>query len=98
MIEVLDGLREVSLLIHGDARGADRLGGEWAKVRGVQEVKCPANWDAHGKSAGYRRNSAMLLLKPDLVVAFPGGAGTASMVRMAKNNYIEVVEIPDDIP
>jgi predicted Rossmann-fold nucleotide-binding protein len=31
--------------------------------------------------------------KPDLVVAFPGGSGTADMVRRAKRASIEVMEV-----
>lgn len=39
----------------------------------------------NGKAAGPIRNQRMLDEgKPDLVVAFPGGRGTADMVRRAK--------------
>ncbi len=31
--------------------------------------------------------------KPDIVLAFPGGKGTANMVRQAKKAEITVVEI-----
>jgi hypothetical protein len=31
--------------------------------------------------------------RPDLVVAFPGGAGTADMVKQARAARIEVIEI-----
>lgn len=94
--DVLDDLHErVSMthLIHGSARGADSLAGAWAQGRGVQEVSCPANWAAHQNSAGYLRNSSMLGLGPDLVVAFPGGKGTAMMVKMAREAGVEVMEV-----
>lgn len=74
----------VSLLIHGDARGADRAAGKWAQDAGVQEVICPANWKHFERRAGFLRNKAMLLLQPDLVVAFPGGSGTEDMCRQAE--------------
>lgn len=32
----------------------------------------------------------------DLVVAFPGGRGTADMVRRARLNNIEVIEVEDN--
>jgi hypothetical protein len=32
--------------------------------------------------------------KPDLVVAFPGGRGTADMVKRAKKANVEVIEVP----
>lgn len=83
----LDALRasnEIALIIHGQARGADYLSGAWAKKRGVPWVEMPANWDAFRKRAGHLRNQAMLdLLAPNYVVAFPGGSGTADMVKIA---------------
>lgn len=99
--EFLDALIEYEgnqhaglLIIHGDARGADRLAHGWAVERGYQPVRVPALWDTHGNRAGAIRNANMLLLDPQLVVAFPGGAGTAHMVRIAKAKKIKVVESP----
>lgn len=80
----------ISMLIHGAAKGADSLAGQWARDRGVQEVVCPANWDRHGRKAGYLRNKAMRDLGPDLVVAFPGGTGTQMMVELAREARIDV--------
>lgn len=76
--------REINIaeLIHGAARGADSLAAAWAHSRGVADRPFPADWKAHGKSAGFIRNEVMLREgKPDLVVAFPGGKGTADMIR-----------------
>jgi ABC-type sugar transport system substrate-binding protein len=82
-------------LIHGDARGADRLAEEWAKRHGVPVLSFPADWENHGRAAGSIRNQLMLDAgKPDLVVAFPGGRGTADMVRRAKAAGVPVVEVP----
>ena len=92
----LDRLRAagcVDMVIHGGAKGADALAGRWAHDRGVQEVICPANWDRRGTWAGPIRNSAMLLLQPDLVLAFPGGKGTEDMVRKAEAKGIRVQRI-----
>ncbi len=77
-------------LIHGAARGADTLAGEWARERAVPVHSFPADWHTHGNSAGPIRNALMIAQgKPDLVIAFPGGAGTANMIRQA-----EVAKIP----
>lgn len=73
----------ITLLIHGDAVGADRLAGKWARTRRVTVKAFPANWERDGKAAGPIRNSAMLLEGPELVIAFPGGKGTADMIRKA---------------
>lgn len=35
-----------------------------------------AQWEIHGKKAGFLRNIAMLDVKPNAVIAFPGGRGT----------------------
>jgi len=75
----------IDLLIHGCAPGADTLAARWAYLVGVRERGFAADWDAHGKAAGPMRNQRMLTEgKPDLVVAFPGGDGTADMVRRAE--------------
>jgi len=81
-------------IIHGAARGADRLADEWAKDRGVPVRSFPADWKKHGKGAGPIRNQQMLDEgKPDLVVAFPGGTGAADMVRRARKAGIRVIEV-----
>lgn len=87
------------LLIHGNARGADRIAGEWARSQyGVQEVVCPANWYLHGNRAGFMRNQAMLELGPDIVLAFPGGTGTRMMVKLAKEANIDLVIESHEVP
>jgi UDP-N-acetylmuramoylalanine-D-glutamate ligase len=53
-----------------------------------------ADWDTHGKAAGPIRNKRMLDEgKPDLVVAFPGGRGTANMISQARKAGVEVIEV-----
>jgi hypothetical protein len=86
----------IRLLVHGCATGADTLAAIWASVRGIQPVGCPALWDFYSKAAGSIRNAAMLWLKPELVVAFPGGDGTANMVGQAKQAGIRVIEAVDN--
>jgi hypothetical protein len=96
LFEALDRLHAVrgfTVLIHGDANGADRLAGEWGAARGVTVEAHPADWKKHGRAAGPIRNQKMLEEKPDLVVAFPGGRGTADMVRKAKQAGLEVVMV-----
>ena len=83
-----------SVIIHGAARGADSLAGEWAMSRGVTVMAFPADWDAHGRSAGHIRNAQMIAEgKPTVVVAFPGGRGTANMVRQARLSHIPVLQV-----
>lgn len=89
-----DSERRIRYLAHGGARGADWCAGEWAAAEDVTKIEYPADWDAYGKGAGPKRNQYMLEdFKPDLVVAFPGGRGTADMVRRAKKAGVEVMEV-----
>ena len=68
----------MSEIISGMASGADTFAVEWAARFGFPLRAFPAEWDKHGRSAGPIRNQRMLDEgKPDLVVAFPGGKGTA---------------------
>ncbi len=96
VVKELDTLHKkwnIVTLIHGGARGADRLAGAWATMVGVQEVVCPANWSKFGKKAGVERNYSMLSLEPDAVVAFPGGVGTVHMVRIAEKAGVTVRKV-----
>jgi hypothetical protein len=92
--KALDGLlpHGVTMIIHGGAKGADFMAGCWAERRGVHCATVPALWHVHGKAAGMIRNRAMLTLQPDMVVAFPGGAGTAGMVNEARRAGVVVWE------
>lgn len=95
LFAAMDDLRVelgITLVIHGDARGADKLAGEWAKSRGIHVAAVPALWDFYDRQAGPLRNAAMLTLGPLAVVAFPGGAGTASMIRMASSSGLPVFQ------
>jgi predicted Rossmann-fold nucleotide-binding protein len=52
-----------------------------------------ALWHHYDLAAGFKRNSAMLLLNPDYVVAFPGGSGTAMMVKLAENAKLPIERV-----
>lgn len=68
---------------------------EWAVSRQVPIRVFRADWAKFGRSAGSRRNGAMLReAKPELVLACPGGAGTADCVTQAEALGIRVERIP----
>lgn len=82
------------IIISGMARGADSLAVRYAEQYDCPLEKFPAQWDVHGRAAGPIRNQQMLDEgKPDLVVACPGGRGTAHMVKIARKAGVEVQEI-----
>lgn len=79
------------VLVHGAARGADSLAAEWALANGLTVEAHPADWDLHGRAAGHVRNQEMLDSGVDVLVAMPGGRGTADMVRRALLARLPVV-------
>lgn len=84
----------IDCLAHGGASGADSLAGEWAAANHTKISIYPARWKAEGKKAGPRRNQRMLdEFKPDYVVAFDGGKGTADMCRRAEASGVPVVRL-----
>jgi hypothetical protein len=84
---------DLPMIIHGGAKGADTKASDIATLRGLPVAEVKANWDYWGKRAGPLRNQWMLWLEPNLVVAFPGGRGTADMVQRAERAGIEVRRI-----
>ena len=91
LLTTLHATHNFSCIIHGGARGADELAGNWAICAGVRVEIYKADWEKYGPAAGPRRNQRMLdEAKPDKVLAFPGGAGTADMVRRARAAGVEV--------
>ena len=86
----------VTGIIHGGATGADHHAGIWAHTRRRGETVFRADWQTHGRKAGPLRNQELLDVgKPALVVAFPGGRGTADMVRRAEKAGVRVMKIDD---
>jgi hypothetical protein len=104
-LNAVDSVYGISFVIEGGQRtrdpktgkfigGVDLFASKWARTRARSTDRFDANWRAHGSAAGPMRNQRMINEgKPDLVVAFPGGRGTADMVRRAKAAGVEVIEI-----
>ncbi len=82
-----------TIIIEGGAPGADLIARETAQALGLHCAEVAALWGSYGRSAGHRRNQAMLDLRPELVIAFPGGAGTANCVFQARQRGIRVEEV-----
>lgn len=87
----------ISCIINGGCAGADTFAADWAKAGPILCQTFKADWYAHGDAAGPIRNQQMLDEgKPDLVIAFPGGRGTADMLRRARAAGIAVQEVSDE--
>lgn len=84
---------EITGMITGGATGVDTFAAEWAKLNNIPCTVVKADWEKYGKRAGPIRNTIMLNMFPDVVVAINGGRGTAHTVSEAKKRNIGVVEI-----
>lgn len=91
MDRLLSNIENNIVIVCGMARGADRMGERYAKERGLAIDYYPANWDLHGKRAGYIRNEQMVQ-NADALVAFWDGQsrGTKHMINTAKQYGLKI--------
>lgn len=85
-------------VIEGEARGADKLAAQAARIRGIQVLPFPADWSKHKRAAGPIRNQQMINEgKPDMVLAFHDdlthSKGTLDMVTRARKAGLRVVVV-----
>ena len=100
VFEVLDNLlveHEIEFLVHGGEPGADTLAAEWAVRRDVKQIFCSAAWSRAGRDPELVRLHRMfeVLLRDGacMVVAFPGGFGTAAVVERARAHGVSVLAV-----
>jgi hypothetical protein len=86
----------ITEVVHGGAKGADTLAAEWAAANSVAQEVYKPDWARYGRGAGPARNRDMAAAGADLVVAFPGGRGTADMCKQAERAGIKVVKPLDE--
>ena len=85
-------------IISGTAKGADSLGEQFAKEFELALKQMPAQWDAYGKSAGYRRNVQMAEFAREddnaqgILIAFWDGKsrGTKHMIEIAQKHDLMI--------
>lgn len=87
--------------ISGMAKGADKLGELFAKERGYRVCAFPADWNKHGRIAGFIRNEQMAVYASEkheefesygVLIAFWDGQskGTKNMIDNANKYGLEV--------
>lgn len=96
----LEKFSKDTVVIEGEARGADTLGREVAEEMGFEVEAYPADWEQYGKAAGPIRNKEMLIQgKPDMVLAFhrriSESKGTTHMMKIANKAGVVVVLIKE---
>ena len=87
----------ITEVVSGGARGADKLGELYAHENFLPKTCFPAYWEQFGKSAGYRRNEKMADYADALVAIWDGKSkGTKHMIDIMKAHkkpvYIFAVE------
>lgn len=92
--EVLDNLKQPFEVVCGEAKGADSLGKRYAKDNELTVHRFPADWDTHGKSAGYKRNEQMADFA-DACIAFWDGQsrGTKHMIDIATRKGLKCLVV-----
>ena len=96
VFHALDERRDqITHIIHGGSRGVDRCAKRWAYHNRLPESEFLPNYRAYGsKAAPLMRNQRMIDEgRPDLIIAFPGGNGTADMIGRAQRARIPVLRI-----
>lgn len=77
-------------LVHGCARGADKIAAYIGRALGFIVIPVCAEWDVYGRAAGSIRNRKMLREHPDALVveAFPQShsIGTRDMINVSKQS------------
>lgn len=85
---------DIDQVISGCATGVDMAGEEWAAFIGIPVKRFPANWDLHGKRAGFLRNKQMAGYAQGLVAVWDGKSrGTADMISQAKEHKIPYIYV-----
>lgn len=81
-------------IVSGTASGADKLGERYAEKRCLSVKRFPADWDKHGKRAGYLRNAEMAKYADALVAFWDGKSkGTEHMINLAQENNLRIKRV-----
>lgn len=84
-----------TVVISGTAAGGDRLGERYAREKGLPLWRYPANWEQHGKRAGYLRNESMGDSGEGLIALWDGvSRGTRHMIDIAQRKGLIIVVWP----
>ena len=89
---MLSKVKETSNLtiISGGARGVDQMGERYAKENNINLTIKKADWETHGKSAGYKRNQEMANIATHLIAFWDGQSrGTKHMIDIAKRDNLK---------
>lgn len=89
LIESIHQVTPITEVVCGGATGADADGKRWGMVTGIPVKTFQADWETHQRAAGPIRNGQMAGYA-DALIAFPGGRGTADMIKKARKHGLRV--------
>lgn len=90
-LENIYDINDITEVVSGCAKGADRFGEVWAEDKGIPIKKFPADWNTHGKRAGPIRNSQMADYADALCAFWDGKSkGTKHMIDDAQKRGLQV--------
>lgn len=84
---------QITIVLCGEARGADTWGKAWANSKGIPVVSYLPDWEKYGKAAGPIRNQEMAKNADALILIWSGvSRGSASMLRIAEKHNLPIFE------
>lgn len=99
ILNQLRNVEDITSIISGGAKGADTLAEKYALDNNIPITIFPADWNTHGKKAGYIRN-VTIWDNSDLGIAFWDGSskGTEHSFKLAKtqNKILYIYEYLKD--
>lgn len=89
-----------TVVVSGHAGGADRMAESFAREAGLQVISIPADWNKHGRKAGFLRNTEIVNTCDKLVAFWDGQSkGTKDSIRKAieQNKLDRVIVVARDV-
>lgn len=90
----LDRYDDITTIVSGAANGIDSLARKYAERNNIPMIEFPADWNKHGKKAGFLRN-VDIVENADTVIAFQknNSKGTRHSIDIAKRKNKPVMAI-----
>ena len=93
--QAMEGFEKPTVVLSGNARGADQLGERWARENNIRIERYIPNWHL-GRGAGFARNIQMAQNAERLIAFWDGNSrGTKHMIDTARayDLIVEVVRV-----
>lgn len=87
-------ITNITEIVSGTAKGVDQEGEHWASHAKVSIKRFPADWDTHGKAAGFIRNKQMAEYADALLLIWDGKSkGSANMKKEMQKLNKSIYEV-----